>query len=289
MAKIRIKLRQYKATLVMGKNTLMKTAIKQYAQKEPKVKVLLEHIKGNCGLIFANDNLKGIKNLVEEDKVQAPAKPGSVAQKDVIIPAQNTGMEPTKTSFFQALDIQTKITRGTVEIVNDHPLLKPGNKVTASQAQLLQLLRIFPFEYGLKPFKVYDDGEMYDPEVLEITDDDLLNSFYGGVSHLAALSLELGLVNEATVPHSVADAFKNLVSVAVETEYEFEQAKTLKEFLKDPSKFATATAPTTTTTAPTPVKTEVKEAPKEEEEKEEDAPMSGGLFDEGEEEEEEDD
>lgn len=33
------------------------------------------------------------------------------------VPAQNTGLGPEKTSFFQALGITTKISRGTIEIL----------------------------------------------------------------------------------------------------------------------------------------------------------------------------
>jgi len=50
-------------------------------------------------------------------KVEAPARAGAIAPVDVIIPAQNTGLGPEKTSFFQALAIPTKISRGTIEII----------------------------------------------------------------------------------------------------------------------------------------------------------------------------
>ena len=45
------------------------------------------------------------------------------------VPAGNTGLEPTKTSFFQALNINTKITKGTVEILKDEHIIKAGDKV----------------------------------------------------------------------------------------------------------------------------------------------------------------
>ncbi|KAF8283873.1 hypothetical protein TcBrA4_0058100 [Trypanosoma cruzi] len=48
-----------------------------------------------------------------------PARVGAIAPCDVIVPAGNTGMEPKATSFFQALNIATKIAKGTVEIVSD--------------------------------------------------------------------------------------------------------------------------------------------------------------------------
>ena len=47
----------------------------------------------------------------------APAKAGAIAPVDVFIPPQNTGLGPEKMSFFQALAIPTKISRGTIEIL----------------------------------------------------------------------------------------------------------------------------------------------------------------------------
>jgi len=40
-----------------------------------------------------------------------------MAPIDVFVPAGNTGLGPEKTSFFQALSITTKISRGTIEIL----------------------------------------------------------------------------------------------------------------------------------------------------------------------------
>lgn len=47
----------------------------------------------------------------------AAARAGAIAPCDVTVPAQNTGLGPEKTSFFQALGITTKISRGTIEIL----------------------------------------------------------------------------------------------------------------------------------------------------------------------------
>merc|ERR1739842_168109 len=76
---------------------------------------------------------------------------------------------PEKTSFFQALQIPTKITKGTIEIINDVPIITTGDKVGASEATLLGLLKIFPFSYGLIIQKVYDQGSVFDPAILAIT------------------------------------------------------------------------------------------------------------------------
>jgi len=82
--------------------------------------------------------------------VQAPAKAGAIAPVDVFVPPQNTGLGPEKTSFFQALSIATKISKGSIEILSDVHLVKKDEKVGFSEAALLQMLKIFPFSYGLK-------------------------------------------------------------------------------------------------------------------------------------------
>ena len=49
-------------------------------------------------------------------------------------------------------------------------LIKPGDKVGASEATLLNMLNISPFSYGLGIQQVYDNGSVYSPEVLDITE-----------------------------------------------------------------------------------------------------------------------
>jgi large subunit ribosomal protein LP0 len=238
LAKIRIALRG-KAVLLMGKNTLMKKAIKDNQEKNKKLVPLCPFIKGNVGLVFTNGDVKEIRTLIEDMKVPAAAKQGSISPITVIIPAGSTGMEPTKTSFFQALDIPTKITRGAVDIISDFALLRPGDRVGSSEATLLQMMDIKPFSYGLVVKTVYDDGSVYAASVLDLTDDDMLAKFMRGACNVAAIGLETGIPNEASIPHSIVNSFKNLLSIACGTDYTFKQAQSVKEYLSDPTKFAT--------------------------------------------------
>merc|ERR1711874_582914 len=198
---------------------------------------------------------------------------GAIAPVDVTIPAQNTGMGPEKTSFFQALQIPTKITKGTIEIIQDVPIIKVGDKVGASEATLLNMLKISPFTYGLLIQKVYDNGSIFDPEILDITDEDIKQKFMAGVANVAAVCLTINYPTIASVPHCIVNGMKNLLAIAAVTEITFKEAETLKEFLADPSKFAVAAAPAAAAAAPAAA------AKVEEEEEEEDDDMGFGLFD----------
>jgi len=276
MQEIRMGLRGH-AVVLMGKNTMMRKAIRAHLDTNPSLEKLLPHIVNNVGFVFTNEDLCEIRDKLLQNKKRAPARAGAIAPCPVTIPAQNTGLGPEKTSFFQALQIPTKIARGTIEIVNDVQLMKEGDKVGASEATLLNMLNISPFTYGLVVQQVYDQGTVFSPKVLDITDDDLMKTFTEGLSNVAAVSLAIGYPTIASVPHSVVRGFQNLLAIAAVTDITFKEAETLKEFLADPSKFAAlaaAAAPAAEAAAPK------EEAKKEEEpEEESDDDMGFGLFD----------
>lgn len=52
------------------------------------------------------------------------------------------------------------------------------------------------------------------------------------VGNVAAVCLSIGYPSVASVPHMLINGFKNLLAVAAETEIEFKEAETLKEYLK---------------------------------------------------------
>lgn len=276
MQQIRIGLRGT-AVVLMGKNTMMRKAIRGHIENNPALEKLLSHIRGNVGFVFTNGDLSFVREKLVENKVRAPARNGAIAPGDVIIPAQNTGLGPEKTSFFQALSIATKIAKGTIEIINDVHILKPGDKVGPSEATLLNMLNISPFSYGLQVQMVYDSGTIFEPRILDIKPEDLRARFLEGVRNVAAVSLQIGYPTVASAPHSIVNGFKNLLAVAAVTDISFKEAETVKEFLKDPSKFAAVAAPAAAAGAP--AKEAAKKEEKKEESEEEDDDMGFGLFD----------
>jgi len=263
--------------ILMGKNTMIRKAIRGHLSDQPQLEKLLPYIVGNIGFVFTNEDLGDIRKKLLENKRGAPAKAGAIAPCDVKLPPQNTGMGPEKTSFFQALQIPTKISRGTIEILNEVFLIKTGEKVGASESALLNMLNIQPFSYGLVVQQVYDNGSVYAPEVLDMTRDELRSRFQQGVRNIAAISLAIGYPTKAAIPHMVANAFKNLLAVAAITDITFAEAEKLKEYLADPSKFAAAV----TSAAPiaAPAAAAKKEEAKVEEKEESDEDMGFGLFD----------
>jgi large subunit ribosomal protein LP0 len=225
MQKVRIALRG-KAILIMGKNTLMRMIIREKMGANPKLEALLPFVRGNMGLIFTNDDLAKIRTIVTEYKVPAAAKSGTLAPSDVFVPPGPTGLDPGQTGFFQALNIATKIVKGTIEIVNEVHLIRKGDKVTSSAVALLSKLDIKPFFYGIVALHVYENGGTYPASVLDITADDLLAKFMNGVGQLRALSLAANWPSELTLSYHVASGFRKLLALSLGSNWMFKEAET---------------------------------------------------------------
>jgi len=275
MHQIRVALRG-KGVVLMGKNTMVRRALRTILAELPQFERLLPHVRGNIGFVFTNSDLKEIRAIITANKVAAPARAGAMATVDVIIPGGNTGMEPGKTSFFQALRIPTKIARGTIEIVGDVQVVTAGTRVGSSEATLLNMLNISPFTYGMTVVQIFDAGNVFAPEVLDIDEQVLIDRFLSGIKTIAAISLALKYPTIVSVPHLLVNAYKNLLAISLATEYTFEGSEKVKEYLANPDAFAAAAAPTE---AAAPAAAEEKAAEKEEEKEESDEDMGFGLFD----------
>lgn len=273
MADVRFALRG-KAVLLFGKNTMIRRCLRDQLEEHPEYEDLLELIKLNVGFVFCVGDVNEVRKVVTANKVPAAARQGAVAQCDVFIPAGPCGLDPAQTSFFQALGIGTKITKGQIELLQEVHLIKKGSKVAASQAALLQKLNIKPFEYGLEVNHVYDNGAIYEPAVLDITDDILMQKFAAGVRNVAAVGMATHIPNACALPHMLLKAYKNCVSLVVDTDYSFPQMEMIKKYLENPSAFACAApvaAATTAAAAPAAAAAAVEE--------EEEEAMDFDLFD----------
>lgn len=275
MHQIRASLRG-KATVLMGKNTMVRRALRQILAEKPQFEKLMPFVKGNIGFVFTSGDLKDVRTSILSNRVAAPARAGAFAPADVLVKAGNTGMEPGKTSFFQALGVPTKIARGTIEIVSDVKVVTGGSRVGTSEATLLNMLNISPFTYGMTVTQIYENGQTFGSEVLDVSEDVLVDRFLSGIKQVASISLALNYPTIASVTHTLVNSYKNLLAVSLATDYEFEGSAKAKAYLADPSAFAAAAPAAAATEAAAPAAAEEK---KEEEAEESDDDMGFGLFD----------
>merc|ERR1719498_251990 len=169
---LRKRLREIDACMIMGKNTLMKSALLKMNQKpeegdsdyeerkdgwapNPNVEKIVGLLKGNTNLIFSNGDLSEVKDILDSEIRPSPAKAGMLAPMDVTIPAGPTCLDPKQTSFFQTLQIQTKIVKAQIEIVAPKQVIFAGERVDSTQAALLDKLKIYPFAYKMEATRFF--------------------------------------------------------------------------------------------------------------------------------------
>jgi len=210
ISKLRRRLRDIGAYMIMGKNTLMKSAL-THANTKPEegdadyeerkgnwtfstnIDKIIGQLKGNTNLIFTNGDLADIKTVLDSEVRESPAKAGMIAPKDVSVPVGPTGLDPKQTNFFQTLQIQTKIVKGQIDIIAEKQVIFVDTKVDSTQAALLDKLKIYPFEYKMKITKILQDENLFDAAVLDKTESVILAAFSRAVGMQTALALGLGV------------------------------------------------------------------------------------------------
>jgi large subunit ribosomal protein LP0 len=238
------------AEIVFGKNSLMQRAAKEIGGP---LDALVPYLKGGVGLVFTAGPFIQVKEIIDRNCVGSPARVGAISPVDVTIPPMKTTLPPTQVSVLHALNIQSKIFKGTIEITSEKQLIKTGDKVGASEANLLSLLGIQPFRYTLTIEHIYDTGHVYDPVILGIGDNVLAAKFGSGLRAVTGLSVAIGYPNQVSVSHLVGAAFKNVASVAVVLDIQLRQIADVQALLADPEALAKLAAEKAAAEAAAPV------------------------------------
>lgn len=278
---------EHKGEMIIGKNTLIKKALKFKTQEpvaghsefedhknwtqDEKLLVLDPLMKLNIGLIFSEEPYMDLRTKIEAEKIKMPARTGVISPCDVVIPAGPTGIEVGKIDLFHKLNIQCKTVKSAIEVVKEVKIIKRGEKVGEGATQMCKLLSIVPFEYSLTFQYVYLDGVVLDQDVIEMPESTVMDAFKANCGMLTALSLGANIPNALSVPHFITNGFKSLLAIGMESGYNFKELTAAQEAAKN--------APTETTVAAGGAKKEEAKAVEVEEEAEESEDMDMcGLF-----------
>jgi len=230
---------EHKGEMIIGKNTLIKKALKFKTEapnpssedyedhkkhtQDPKLTSLIPLMKLNVGLIFSEEPYMELRTKVEAEKIKMPARTGIPAPCDVVLPVGPTGVEVGKIDLFHKLNIQCKTVKSAIEINKEVRIITKGEKVSEGATQMCKLLQIVPFEYSLSFQYVYIEGVVLDHEIIEMPLDKITDAFEQYAGFLTALSLGANIPNALSVPQFLANGFKSLLAIGAESGYEFDQ------------------------------------------------------------------
>jgi len=201
--------------LVVAKNSLFRLAAKRAGLKgREKLEPLLT---GQRLFLFSRLNPFELYAVLERVKMPVPARPGMVVDREIVIPAGDTGIPPGPIlSSFGRLRIPTRVQGGTVWIAKDTRVAKPGDVISADLAAMLQRLGIYPAEAGIEVEAVLEDGVLMPRESLKLDIDEYRSMIAEAFGNALALGSETALPAPEALERSLAKAFIRAVRLAAE-------------------------------------------------------------------------
>ncbi len=160
----------------VSKKSLIKLAIEKAKDSRKNLEKLEEYLQ-NCmpALLFTNEDAFKVAKLLSKNKSSSPAKPGQIAPKDIVVEEGPTPFSPGPIiGELGAAGIKAAIEDGKVVIKQAATIVKKGEEITQSQADMLAKFGIEPMEIGLNIVAVYQDGDIFDAEVLSIDESEYI-------------------------------------------------------------------------------------------------------------------
>jgi large subunit ribosomal protein L10 len=205
------------ATLKMSRKTLMSLALNDCDKKN--INALEEHMDGQPALIFTNMNPFKLYKILEGSKTAAPAKAGSIAPEDVVVPKGDTAFKPGPVlGELQKIGIPAKIEKGKIVITSDKTIVAAGESISRDVASILTRLEIFPLEVGIDLRAAYEDQTVYTSDILTIDEEKTLADVQKAFTQALNLSVNAVIFTKEAVPVLLQKAVTQSLNLALNAE-----------------------------------------------------------------------
>lgn len=206
-----------KAQIRAAKNTLILKALDEAESQQKGITTLKEQVHGQAAIIATDMNPFALFQEIKATRKNAPAKGGETASHDIEVQAGDTPFKPGPiVGELQKVGIPAAISEGKVVIKSDKVLVEAGQKISRELAQMLSRLDIFPIELGLKLNAVYENGDIYRPDVLDIDMDRFMGQLRTASLTAVGLAMETGWANPQTIRPLLTKAYRSAYTLAVE-------------------------------------------------------------------------
>ena len=166
----------------------------------PRLPEFSNRLEGQCLLLFTNTNPFRLNLLFDKNKIFLPAKGGDIAPTEIIVYAGNTGITPGPVlSEFKEANVPTKIDQGSIWVIKDTRVARPGDQISQKLASLLSKLGVKPIEAGISVSCALADGLLFTEQDLRID----LDAFVKEVAKGAFDGLNLAIVCSYLTPETV--------------------------------------------------------------------------------------
>lgn len=200
-----------------SKNSLISLAIDNAEGKIKGISELKDYVSGQAAIIATEMNPFKLFGQLKQTRTMAPAKGGETAPSDIEVKAGDTSFKPGPiVGELQKVGIPAQIKEGKVVIKSDKVLVKKGEKIPRDVAQMLTRLEIFPIQIGISLNAVFEEGNLFKPDVLDIDIDQFRIKIHQASFNALTLALETAWVNKQTVTPLITKAHRDAFGIAME-------------------------------------------------------------------------
>ena len=206
-----------KAVIRMSKKNLIDLAFEDCNADKNNIVDLSEHMDGQVAIIATEMNPFKLYKILEDSKTSAPAKPGSIANDDIIVPEGDTGFEPGPfLGELQQVGIPAKIDKGKICVQKETVVVAAGEEVSKQVAATLSRMDINPMEVGIDLKAVYEEGSIYTSDVLAIDEEQTLADVQNAFKNAFNLSVNAAIPTDKTISTIITLAYTRAINVGVE-------------------------------------------------------------------------
>ncbi len=203
-----------KAVLRMSRKNFIKIALDNSDKEE--VVGLEEYLDGQPAMVFTEMNPFKLFKILEDSKTEAPAKAGSIAPADIVVPAGDTSFPPGPIlGELQQAGIPAKIDKGSIVVTDDAVVVEEGEPVPKNVADILTKLEIYPMEVGMDLLAVCEGNTVYTSEVLAIDEEETKTSLATAYQNAINLSVFAGIFNSESAPLLIQKAARDAMNLAI--------------------------------------------------------------------------
>ncbi len=213
---IRAKMKGH-ALIRVTRKRLLRRAIEE---ARPELKDIENYMDGSIAIVFSDMNAFKLYNTLKKMKSKAPIKAGQIAPQDIIVPAGDTGLPPGPAlGDLKAAGINARIEGSTIKVVKDSVVAKEGEVVSQAVAAALNKLGIKPLDIFLRVKAVYEDGTIFTPDVLDISEEETLAKIQTAYQRAFNLAVNSAYPTSETIEALVSKAFSHARNLALESAY----------------------------------------------------------------------
>lgn len=205
------------ALIRLSKINLINLALEDCNKNKENIINLSEHLSGQPALIFTDMNPFRLYKILEDSKTNAPAKAGSVAKDDIVVPKGDTGFQPGPfLGELQQIGANAKIDQGKIVVDKDAVVVEAGEVVSQQVASVLTRLDIKPMEVGIDLHAVFEEGAVYTSDVLAIDEEETIANVQDAFTKAFNLSVFANIPTKDTIATIIQTAQRKATNVAVE-------------------------------------------------------------------------